>query len=148
TKSRVAEGLAEMMAGHPEGDDTLVGLPELSRSGQDPAPVDDGAQAVGIGVLLDQKFGGKLGRAVERTWKVGGERLGHASRGDTRLALTGSDLEPCGGLDGADLPQGRDGVDPRRGEEDEVPAARARELQAIRSSVEVRLQDVGGGARA
>jgi len=67
-----------------ERDDAMVPLAHLPGSGDDAAPIDDGAQAKTTAVLLNQILAGEFHPAIERTRGVHGAGLADAARGNRR----------------------------------------------------------------
>ena len=67
-----------------ERDDAMVPLAHLPGSGDDAAPIDDGAQAKTTAVLLNQILAGEFHPAIERTRGVHGEGLADAAGGNRR----------------------------------------------------------------
>src|SRR5437016_3676676 len=111
-----------MVGQHPVGEDALVYLAHLPRTGDNAAAVDDSTKTVSIAVLADQQLRSELARAVQRPGTVQREVLSDSRRRGAPVGLIARELEPGGGLLQRQRVQRGHRIDPARREEQEVGA--------------------------
>src|SRR5918997_1467001 len=92
--AEVAQLPAEVVPGHPEGEDALVHLAHLPGTGYYPAAVYEGFYAIGRSIFFDEHLRGQLGRPVEGTSTSEREVLGDTVRRDPRVRLLIYEHEP------------------------------------------------------
>ena len=133
----------------PVREHALVDLAHLPRPGDHAEAVDRRGHAERVGVLGEQQLGGELRGAVERARSRQREVLGDPVLGRARHRLLGLEREARLLLAQREPQLRRDGIDAAGGEEDDVGAVAARELEAVVRADEVRLHDeVGARAHA
>ena len=92
-KSKVFQRSAMKPGVEPIGKDALVGPAELTRSGEDSAPVDENRETERLAKFEREDLRGQLGGAVKRHGGAGGKGLVDSGGGNARRQglTTGSD---------------------------------------------------------
>src|SRR5688572_1278567 len=68
---------------YPEAENSLFRVSELSGAGHDAAAINPHRKSERMTVLERKELGGELGAAVERDWRLGGERLADPAFGNS-----------------------------------------------------------------